>query len=117
MYENSINQVPKIIDLLHTKGYTLMTAAECVGDDEPHGEHRREIKEKEKKDHDDHDHDHDDDDDEYSEDNFKGASMESNMQAVQQNAQMLQQESSAVSLTYSAVSAALVILGLTAYFS
>lgn len=61
LYPASINQVPKIIKALRSKGFKLSTAAECVGDDEPHSGSNKKHK----------DDDDDDDDDEYSEDSNK----------------------------------------------
>ncbi|KAI7904350.1 uncharacterized protein BX663DRAFT_542019 [Cokeromyces recurvatus] len=36
LYKTSIDQVPKIIKSLQNKGYQFMTAAECIGDKNPH---------------------------------------------------------------------------------
>lgn len=36
LYKTSIDQVPKVIANLQSKGYKFMTAAECIGDKEPH---------------------------------------------------------------------------------
>lgn len=36
LYKNSIAQVPLVVKKLQARGYNFMTAAECVGDSEPH---------------------------------------------------------------------------------
>ncbi|KAI8637692.1 hypothetical protein BD408DRAFT_353335 [Parasitella parasitica] len=36
LYKQSVDQVPKVIELLKNKGYKFFTAAECNNDDKPH---------------------------------------------------------------------------------
>lgn len=102
MYATSIGQVPKIIEALRSKGFTMSTAAECVGDEEPHTSPEK------SEDDDDND---DDDDDDYSEDAkklikedaFAASGSQSEKEQQEQNSAQLQEATSAANtMTFSA---------------
>ncbi|KAI8981592.1 hypothetical protein BDF20DRAFT_986641 [Mycotypha africana] len=74
LYKTSINQVDEIINFLQNKGYDLMTAAECLGDKDPHkGDEDDDDHNDHHDHHDDNDDDDDDDDDHYEEDTLRKA--------------------------------------------
>lgn len=92
LYKNSIAQVPLVVKKLQARGYNFMTAAECVGDSEPHERDADSVVI-----------------------NAQSVEAEKN-DAVEEDATKAASESAAVKYSYSSMTVFLMIASLVAYF-